>query len=148
MNIILKEDVASLGKAGDAVKVSDGYARNFLIPRGLALEASSRNLKTLEHEKEHIMRKAEKEKKSAEGLAEQLSALTCTIARKVGEQGKLFGSVGTKDIEELLREKGIALDRKNIILGEPIKACGEFTAKVKLPAGVTAEIKIAVVEGD
>lgn len=148
MNVILKEEVAALGKAGDTVKVSDGYARNFLIPRGLALEASSRNLKALEHEKKHIMRKAEKEKKNAEGLAEQLSALTCTIVRKVGEQGKLFGSVGTKDIEELLREKGVVIDRKNILLTEPIKACGEFIVKVKLPAGITAEIKIAVVEGD
>ena len=146
MNVILKEDVASLGKTGDAVRVSDGYARNFLIPRGLALEANTRNLKTLEHEKGHIMRKAQKERKNAEGLAEKLTALTCTIARKMGEQGKLFGSVGTKDIEELLREKGIEIDRKNIILGEPIKACGEFSAKVKLPAGITAEIKIAVVE--
>lgn len=86
MNVILKEDVPSLGKAGDTLKVSDGYARNFLIPRGLALEANTRNLKTLEHEKAHIMRKAEKEKKSSEALAEQLSSLTCTIARKVGEQ--------------------------------------------------------------
>lgn len=147
MNVILKEDVASLGKAGDTVKVSDGYARNFLIPRGLAMESSTRNLKTMEHEKEHIMRRAEKEKKIAEALAEQLSSLTCTISRRVGEQGKLFGSVGTKDIEESLREKGMEIDRKNIILGEPIKACGEFSAKVKLSAGVTAEIKIAVVEG-
>jgi large subunit ribosomal protein L9 len=146
MNIILREDVQSLGKAGDTLKVSDGYARNFLIPRGLALEANIRNVKTLEHEKAHIMRKAEKERASAEALAEKLSSVTCTIARKVGEQGKLFGSVGTKDIEESLREKGIEIDKKNIILAEPIKAAGEFSAKVKLTAGVTAEIKITVVE--
>ncbi len=146
MNVILKESVEALGKTGDAVKVSDGYARNYLIPRGLALEANTRNMKTLEHEKAHIMRKAEKERKNAETLAEKLSSLTCTIVRNVGEQGKLFGSVGTKDIAECLREKGIEIDRKHIILGEPIKASGEFSAKVKLPAGVTAEIKIAVVE--
>lgn len=146
MNVILKEDVASLGKAGDTLKVSDGYARNFLIPRGLALEADTRNLKTLAHEKEIIMRKAEREKKNAETLAETLKSVTCTIARKVGDQGKLFGSVGTKDIEASLRERGIEINRKNIILAEPIKAPGEFSATVKLSAGVTAEIKVAVVE--
>ncbi len=146
MNVILKEDVQSLGKAGDTLKVSDGYARNFLIPRGLALEANMKNMKALEHEKAHILRKAEKERKNAEAVAEKLASLTCTIARKVGEQGKLFGSVGTKDIEESLREKGVEIDKKNIILAEPLKAAGEFSATVKLPAGVTAEIKVVVVE--
>jgi large subunit ribosomal protein L9 len=135
-----------MGKAGDTLKVSDGYARNFLIPRGLALEANTRNMKALDHEKADIMRKAEKERKNAETLAEKLSSLTCTIARKVGEQEKLFGSVGTKDIEESLREKNIEIDKKNIILGEPIKATGEFSVKVKLTAGVTAQIKVVVVE--
>ncbi len=145
MNLILKENVAALGQAGDTVKASDGYARNYLIPKGLAIEANTKNLKTLEHDRKHILRIVEKEKKKAEGLAEKLAALTCTIARRVGDQDKLFGSVGSKDIEQALEEAGLPIERKNILLEEPIKALGEFPVKIKLPAGVTAEVKVHVV---
>jgi large subunit ribosomal protein L9 len=145
MKVILKENVESLGKAGDLVKVADGYARNFLVPKGLAAEASGRNLKVFEHEKQRIMQQAEKIQKQAEEAAARLSAVTCTIARRVGEQEKLFGSVGAKDIEEALVVQGIEIGKKSVILDEPIKALGEFPVRIKLSAGVTGEIKVVVV---
>jgi large subunit ribosomal protein L9 len=148
MKVILRENVESLGKAGDKVKVSDGFARNFLIPKGLAIEASSRNVKSLEHEKKYILKAVEKEKKKAETLAQQLAGVTCTIARRVGEQDKLFGSVGTKDIEKALEEQGIEIDMKNILLDEPLKSLGEFPVKIKLPAGATGEVKVNIVAGE
>jgi large subunit ribosomal protein L9 len=145
MKVILKENVESLGKAGDAVKVADGYARNYLIPKGLAVEASSWSLKALEHEKKRIMKKIESEKKKAELIVETLRGVTCTLYRRAGEQDKLFGSVTTKDIEKSLIEQGIEIDRKMIILEEPVRSLGEFPVKIKLQPGVTAEIKITVV---
>ena len=145
MKVILKQNVESLGKAGDLVKVADGYARNFLVPKGLAAEANSRNLKVFEHEKHRILQQAEKIQKQAEETAARLSAVTCTIARRVGEQEKLFGSVGAKDIEEALVAQGIEIDKKSVLLDEPIKALGEFPVRIKLSAGVTGEIKVVVV---
>ena len=145
MKVILKQNVESLGKAGDLVKVADGYARNFLIPKGLAVGANSRNLKVFEHEKHRILQQAEKIQKQAEDMAAQLGAVTCTIARRVGEQEKLFGSVGAKDIEEALVAQGIEVDKKSVLLDEPIKALGEFPVRIKLSAGVTGEIKVVVV---
>lgn len=145
MKVILKENVESLGKAGDAVKVADGYARNYLIPKGLAVEASSWSLKSLEHEKKRIMQKIESERKKAELMVEKLRGVTCTLHRRAGEQDKLFGSVTTKDIEKSLIEQGIEIDRKMIILEEPVRSLGEFPVKIKLQPGVTAEIKIMVV---
>ena len=146
MRVILKEDVESLGKVGATLNVADGYARNFLIPRGLAIEASSKNLRALEHEKKIILQRAETRRKKAEALTEKLSGLkTCTISRRIGEQGKLFGSVTTKDVEELLLAEGLEIDRKNIILTEPIRSLGEFPVRIKLHSGITAEVKILVV---
>jgi large subunit ribosomal protein L9 len=145
MQVILKEDVSTLGKAGEVVKVADGYGRNYLIPQGLAATVNSRNIRMIEQEKKQILLKMDREKKRAEGFASQLSAVVCTIARKVGEQDKLFGSVNSKDIEENLSAQGIAVDRRNIVLDEPIKTLGEFPVKVKLNAGVSAEIKVVVV---
>ena len=145
MKVILKENVESLGKAGDAVKVADGYARNYLIPKGLAIEASSWSIKALEHEKKRIMKKIESERKKAELMVETLRGVTCTLYRRAGEQDKLFGSVTTKDIEKSLVEQGIEIDRKMIILEEPVRSLGEFPVKIKLQPGVTAEIKITVV---
>lgn len=144
MKVILKENLESLGKAGDAIKVADGYARNYLIPKGLAVEASSKNLKTLEQEKKLILQKVEKQKKQAEVLAAKISGVVCTLSRKIGDQDKLFGSVNSKDIESKLREDGIEIDRKWIELDEPIKSLGEFSVKVKMPGGVAAEIKVVV----
>jgi large subunit ribosomal protein L9 len=145
MKVILKESVESLGKAGDAVKVADGYARNYLIPKGLAVEASSRSLKTLEIEKKQILQKIESERKKAAVLIEKLQAVNCVIARRVGEQDKLFGSVTTKDIEKSLADQGMEIDRKMIVIEEPIKSLGEFSVKIKLQPGVATEIKITVV---
>ncbi|MCX5853982.1 MAG: 50S ribosomal protein L9 [Deltaproteobacteria bacterium] len=145
MKVILKENVESLGKAGDALKVADGYARNFLIPRGLAVEASSKSLKTLEQEKKHILQKVERDRQQAELMVAKIKGVTCTIARRVGEQEKLFGSVTTKDIEKSLSDQGIEIDRKMIILEDPIKALGEFPVKVRLLPGITTEINIIVV---
>ncbi len=145
MKIILKEDVESLGHMGDAIKVSDGYARNYLIPKGLAIEASSKNIKGLDHEKRIIAKKTEKQREKAESLVEALGNITCTISRKVGEQDKLFGSVTSKDIEENLRNQGIAIERKNIVIEEPIKKLGEFTVKVKVHPGIHGEVKVIVV---
>lgn len=145
MKIILKENVDSLGKVGEMIKVADGYARNYLIPKGLAVEASSRSMKALEHEKSRIMKKNESDRKKAEAMVEKIKGVTCTISRRVGEQDKLFGSVTTKDIEQSLIEQGMEIDRKMIILEEPIKSLGEFPVKIKFQPGITTEITIKVV---
>ena len=145
MKIILNQGIDTLGKAGDLVKVADGYARNYLIPKGLASEADGRNIKAFEHEKKRIMVQAEKDRKKAEEIAARLGAITCTIARRVGEQEKLFGSVGAKDIQEALGLLGIEVDKRNIILDEPLKALGEFPVRIKVGGGTTAEIKVAIV---
>lgn len=144
MKVILRQNVDTLGKAGDLVKVADGYARNFLIPKGLAAEASGKNLKVFEHEKRRILLMADKLQKQAEETAAKLGGLTCTIARRVGEQEKLFGSVGAKDIAEALAAQGADIEKKNILLDEPIKSLGEFPVRIRLGAGVTAEIKVVV----
>lgn len=146
MRVILKTDVESLGKMGDLVKVSDGYARNYLIPKGFAAEASSKNIKTLEHEKAVITRKAEKAKKNAEAMLEKFADLTVTISRRVGEQEKLFGSVTSKDVEKALADQGIEVNRKDIVMDEAIKALGEYSVKIKLYPGITAQVALKVVE--
>ena len=144
MQVILKQNVQSLGKVGDGVKVSDGYARNFLIPKGLAVEANFKNVSVLDHEKKMILLKAEKEKKAAEAMAEKFKGVTCTIQRRIGEQDKLFGSVNARDIQEALLSQSLEVDRKSILLGEPIREIGEFPVTIKLPAGIVAEIKVVV----
>ncbi len=145
MKVILRQNVETLGKAGETIKVADGYARNFLIPKGLATEANTRNLKMFEHEKQRILHQAEKIQKQAEETAAKLNGVTCTVARRVGEQEKLFGSVGVKDIEETLAAQGFPIDKRDILLQEPIKTLGEFPVRIKLNAAVTAEIKVIVV---
>ncbi len=145
MKVILREDVESLGKMGEIVRVADGHARNYLIPKGLAVEASVKNVKTLEHEKREIAQRAEKERKKAESLLERFQGVTCTIARKVGKQDKLFGAVTAKDVEKVLREQDLDVDRKKILLEEPIKSLGEYPVKLKLYPGIFAEIVVAVV---
>jgi large subunit ribosomal protein L9 len=144
MQVILKQNVPSLGKTGDAVKVSDGYARNFLIPKGFAIEANFKNLSALDHEKKMILLKAEKERKTAEAMAEKFNGVTCTIRRRVGDQDKIFGSVNTRDIQEALLSQSLDVDRKSILLDEPIKDLGEFPVTIRLSAGITAEIKVVV----
>lgn len=144
MKIILKKDVESVGRAGDLVNVSDGYARNFLIPRGLGIEASSKSMKVLKNEMDIVERRVQKEKKAAQSMVERLEGVTCNIFRKVGQQDKLFGSVSTKDIGDALREQGIEIDKRNILLEEPIKSLGEFSVKIKLHSGISADIKVVV----
>ncbi|HON59062.1 MAG TPA: 50S ribosomal protein L9 [Smithella sp.] len=147
MKVILKQSVPSLGKAGTVIKVNDGYARNFLIPKGLAVEANERNIKVFEHEKKSLMEKLAKQNKDAQALADVLSGLTVTLSRKVGDQGKLFGSVTMKDIEAALKEKGFDIDRKMMVHahGEHIKELGEHKIKIRLTHEVDAEVKINVV---
>ncbi len=144
MKVILKEDVASLGKRGDTVKVSDGYGRNYLIPKGLALEATGKNVNALEHTKKLIAQQSEKERKKAESLVQQYSGVTVTIPCKVGEMDKLFGSVTGKDIEKALAEKGFEVDKKNIVIEDPIKSLGEHRVQIKLYPGVFADIAVSV----
>ena len=145
MKVILKQDIPSLGRAGDLVKVNDGYARNMLIPKGLAVEADDKNIKALEFQKKQLLQKAQKEKAAATELADRLSEIYLTLTRKVGDQHKIFGSVTSKDLETALKEQGFDIDRKMIVHDEQIKSLGEFKVRIKLAAGVDAEIKVNVV---
>jgi large subunit ribosomal protein L9 len=146
MEIILKKDAPSLGKLGNVVKVADGYARNYLIPHGIGLEATPKNLKLLEKEVKIWQKKAERQKEEAQKLAQEIEKLSLSFARKAGEEDKIFGSVTSLDIEEKIKENGIQIDRKKIHLEEPIKALGIFTVPVKLHQEVTASLKVCVVK--
>jgi large subunit ribosomal protein L9 len=146
MQVILLENIPSLGKAGDLVKVSDGYGRNYLIPKKKALLATEKSLKVIEHQKRQVQQRLEKGKKGAEKLGQEIEKLSCTFARTVGESGKLFGSVTSMDIENYLKENGIEVDRKKISLEEPIKNLGMFTVSIKLSPEVTAQLKVWVVQ--
>lgn len=146
MQIILTEEVKGVGRAGEIVAVKDGYGRNYLIPRKLAVPATSINLKALEHEKKVIADRQGKLKREAEKVAKGIEALSCSIPCQVGEEGKLFGSVTTIDIEKFLKENGFAIERKNIHLEEPIKSLGEFTVEIKLHQDVKANLKVSVVK--
>lgn len=146
MQVILKEDVKSLGKTGDIVNVKDGYARNFLIPKNLAVEANPKNIKAIEHERKKIQEIARKAKVSAEALASRISAITLTIKAKAGEEEKLFGSVTAMDIADALKKEGIELDKKKILLEEPIKRLGSYTVSAKIHPDVTATINVQVVQ--
>jgi large subunit ribosomal protein L9 len=146
MQVILLENIPSLGKAGDLVKVSDGYGRNYLIPKKKALLATEKSLKVIEHQKRQVQQRLEKGKKDAEKLGQEIEKLSCTFARTVGESGKLFGSVTSMDIENYLKENGIEVDRKKISLEEPIKNLGMFTVSIKLSPEVTAQLKVWVVQ--
>ena len=144
MKVLLKEDVTKLGSVGDEVEVKDGYARNFLIPTGKALLATPKNLKQFRHQKSIVEHKVKKLKGVAQGVADQLAKLTVSVQKKVGEQGKLFGSVTTQEIADLVSAKGIEIDRRKIQLGEPIKALGEFKIPIKLHPEITAEFTLTV----
>ena len=146
MRVILKEDIPKLGKMGDTVQVAPGYGRNYLIPKGKAVLASSKNLKTLEHEHRLIQRKVEWVRKEAEGLAGQINGLTLTLSRKVVEEDKLYGSVSVSDISQALEEAGVVVERKLIKLAEPIKTLGEHKVPIKVHADVTAELSIQVIK--
>jgi large subunit ribosomal protein L9 len=145
MEIILLEDIPSLGKVGDLVRVSDGYGRNYLLPRKLAIKATPNNRKRLEHQKRFAQDKTDKVKRDAEKLAKSIEEFSCTITKPVGESGKLFGSVTSKEIEEHLNENGFQIDRKNIELEEPIKNLGVYTIPIRLHPELTANLKLWVV---
>jgi len=145
MKVILIENVPSLGKAGDLVQVANGYGRNFLIPKRLALEASSANMNVLQQQQRSFLKKAAGEKEKAAELAQQIENLSCTFTRQAGEQEKLFGSVTTMDIKEFLSGQGVSLDRRKILLPNPIKTLGSFTIPVKLHPDVTAQLKVNIV---
>ena len=146
MNIILTEDVAHRGSAGDMLKVKDGYARNYLIPKGIAIVATTENVKQLEHQKRQIQAKLNKLKKESEGVAKQIESISCTIARAAGEEDKLFGSVTSADIYTSLKNEGIDVDKKKILLDEPIKSLGIFTVPIKIHSDVIANLKVWVVK--
>jgi len=146
MQVILLENVPSLGKAGDLVKVSDGYGRNYLIPQKKAILATEKSLKVIEHQKRQVQQRMEKTRKDTEKMGQRIEKLSCTFVKTVGESGKLFGSVTSMDIENFLKENGIEVDRKKISLEEPIKNLGMFTVPIKLHSEVTANLKVWVVQ--
>ncbi|QHI72228.1 50S ribosomal protein L9 [Aminipila terrae] len=145
MIVILLKDVKGSGKAGDVVKVSDGYARNMLIPKGLAKEATEGNVRSLEKQKAIAAEKKEEEKAAAQKLADKLKELTVSIVTKGGDGGRLFGSVTSKDISEALnKQHKINIDKKKFVLDSPIKTTGEFSVDVKLYPEVTGAVKVNV----
>ncbi len=146
MKIVLKDDVKNLGKMGQIIDVADGYARNYLVPRGLAIEANTKNIKALEHEKRIIEKKAKKIKNSEQELSNKISARTFTIKAKAGDEGKLFGSVTTMDIAELLQKEGIEIDKKKISLDEPIKRLGSYSVNVKIHPEISTQFKVEVIQ--
>ena len=145
MEVILQQDVEKLGSMGDVVKVKPGYARNYLLPRGLAVIADPKNLVMLEHRKRMITAKRSKVQKAAQGVAERLAAVSLVIPARAGEEDKLFGSVTNQDIQRALAEQGFEIDRKKIVLETPIKALGEYAVQVNLGTDVRAAIKVTIV---
>ena len=144
MEVILKEDVIKLGSRGDVVKVAEGYGRNFLLPRKLAIEATVGNKKVIEQMRAAGLRRSAKEKEQAEELSKQFDGLSVSFQRRSGEHDQLFGSVTSGDIAEALEKKGFNLDRRKIQLHEPLKTVGEFTVPVKLHKEVTAHLKVTI----
>ena len=145
MDVILTENVKNLGNIGEVVKVKPGYGRNYLVPQGLAVEANDRNLNELEHHKRQLSRKAEKLSQEAADVKARIEAVECAFEHKASEEGKLFGSVTTMEIAESLAAQGIEIDRRKILLDQPIKTLGEHDIEIKLNAGVNATIKVKVV---
>jgi large subunit ribosomal protein L9 len=145
MEVILKEDVANLGHRGDVVKVADGYGRNFLLPRKLAMQATEANKNVIEQMKAAAARRSATEKAQAQELVVKLEPVALSFTRKSGENGQLFGSVTSADIAADLASRGFELDRRKIQLTEPLKSLGDYTVAIKLHREVTAHIKVQVV---
>jgi large subunit ribosomal protein L9 len=146
MQVILRDDMDNLGKSGEVVNVKPGYARNYLLPRGFAIKATASDVKRVEHEKRVIAARTAKLAKEAQAEADGLSKVSVSIARAVGEEEKLYGSVTSRDIAEALGEQGVKVDSKKIHLEEPIKTLGLTEVQVKLGRGVNATIKVWVVK--
>ena len=146
MEIILREDIEKLGSRGQVVKVAAGYARNFLLPRKLAVAASEANKKIVEQERQAHLRREAKEKAGAEDLAKMMAGVTVVFAQKAGEQDQLFGSVTAKDIAEALEQQNYHIERRKIHLDEPIKQLGQYQVPIRLHREVTVEITVQVVK--
>jgi large subunit ribosomal protein L9 len=148
MDVILREDIDKLGSRGQVVQVATGYARNFLLPKRLAVAATEANKKIVEQERQSHLRKEAKQKSEAEDLGKMMAGVTVTIAQKAGENDQLFGSVSSKDVAEALEKKNFSIDRRKIQLDEPIKQLGEHKIAVRLHRDVTAEVTVNVVRED
>jgi large subunit ribosomal protein L9 len=146
IKVLLKNDVVNLGTGGEVVKVRPGFARNFLLPRGLAVPATAGNLARVEDLKRQVASQAKAELEQANTAAAQVGGVSVSIARAVGDEGKMYGSVTTKDIEDAFAAQGVKLDRRKISLPEPIKALGSYEVPIKLHASVTATLKVTVVK--
>ena len=144
MQVILREELPNLGTTGDVVKVKPGYARNYLLPRGLAIEANVRNLRELEHQKRVVADHRLRAQKSAAAVADKVGAVTLTFRVRAGEDGKLFGSVTNQDIHRALEERGFTIERRRILLAEPIKSLGTHDVTVHLGPDTRATIKVEV----
>ncbi|OGW61426.1 MAG: 50S ribosomal protein L9 [Nitrospirae bacterium RBG_16_64_22] len=144
MKVILKEDIETLGRAGDLVNVKPGYARNYLVPRAKAVEASAENIRLVEHERGVARERMQKIRREAEDVARRIAEMPMVIRQAAGEEDKLFGAVTTQDIARLLSESGIEIDRRKIMLEEPIKRLGQFEIPVKLPADVIGRLVVTV----
>jgi large subunit ribosomal protein L9 len=145
MEVILKEDIANLGKIGEVVRVRDGFARNYLLPRGLVLLANKKNLKVFEHQKKVVGDQKQKIMRDAHAVGDQLTGVSLTIAMRSGEEGRLFGSVTNMQIEKALKAKGLNVDRRKIHLDEPIKNLGDYEIPIRLSADLTVPLKLSVV---
>ena len=146
MEVILREDIDKLGSRGEVVKVAAGYARNFLLPKRLAVEATASNRKIVEQERQAHLRKEAKQKSEAEELSKLMSGVSVTIAQKAGENDQLFGSVTAQDIVHALAAQDFTIDRRKVQLDEPIKQLGEYKVPLRLHKDVTAEITVVVVK--
>lgn len=146
MKVILQKDVPHLGEAGDIKEVTGGFARNYLLPKGLVIVYNESSAKAIEHQKKLVKIKKEKRKKEGQKLVDALSNITLTIGAQVGEEDKLFGSVTAIDIAEKLSQMGHVIDKRKIVLSEPIKKAGEHIVKIKLEEGMSASITVAVVK--
>ena len=145
MQVILVEDVPTLGKTGDVVKVRDGYARNFLLPRNLAVLATTKNLAQVEHDRKVISDRMSKLRKDASEVAAKLAAISITLEKQVGAEDKIFGSVTAKEIADAVTAAGVPVDRKKVVLDDPIRALGAYDVPVKVGADVSATVKVWVV---
>lgn len=148
MKVILKENIDTLGHIGDIVKVAPGYARNYLLPRGLAIEATTRNAKAFEHAKRQMEYKKNKVLELAKQFAARIEGLAFVLSHQAGEEGKLFGSVTNMEIAEKLKAEGIDVDRKKILLADPIKQLGEYSVAIKVHPEVTASLKVNVTKAE
>jgi large subunit ribosomal protein L9 len=145
MKVILRQDFEQLGHVGDVVEVKDGYARNYLLPRKIAYQATESSVRQLEEEKKQLGRQLEKEKRTSEKLAAEIEKVSITIQMKVGEEDRLFGSVTSQMVADSLKEKGFTIDKRQIELEDAIKALGIYNVGIKLPGGVNGKVKVWVV---